>query len=139
MHVASVRLPSASALAVELDAAERAIRAKLDSFSLSCCLRSVFDRGLPVEILKSARREQLAGDRRLLALKQRELIEALDLQDRAHYSALVQAAAEAALRAEIEDRPLFGRRVSSWERAALEDIDRVFNSTGWRRPDKHSS
>ena len=137
MHVCSLRLPSASALAAELDAAERAIRATLNSFSPNCALRSAFDRGVPLEILKSVRREQLSGDRRLLALKRRELIESLEWTERSHYRALVRAAAEAALRAEIEECPLFGRRVSHWERAALEDITRVFNTPGWRRNDEN--
>lgn len=132
MHVAAVRLPSAGAFAIELDAAERAVREMLASFSRTCALRSVFDRGLLLDIFKSVRREQLPGDRRLLALKRREVIEALELRDRAHYRALVQAAAEAAIGAEIEERSLFGRRVSTCERVALEDIGQVFSSTGWQ-------
>ena len=132
MHVASVRLPSASAFAIERDAAERAVRATLASVSQGCTLRSIFERGLAVEIFKSSRRAHVSGDRRLLALKRREVIEALELQDRAHYRALVRAAAQAAVRAEIEERSLFRRRVSSCERVALEEIDEVFSSTGWQ-------
>jgi hypothetical protein len=135
MHVASVRLPSASALAIELDAAERAVRVSLASVSQNCTLRSIFERGLPLDIFKSSRRAQLSGDRRLLALRRRELIEALDLHDRAHYRALVRAAAQAAVRAEIEERSLFRRRVSSCERVALEDIDQAFSTTGWQLRD----
>lgn len=132
MHVCSVRLPSASALAVELHAAERAIRANLSSFAVSCVLRAAFDRGISLEVLRSIKREQLSGDRRLLALKRRELIESLAITERSHYRALVQAAAEAALGAEIEERPLLGRRVSNLERAALNDIASAFDTTGWR-------
>ena len=132
MHVSSVRLPSASALALELHAAERAIRKNLSSFAMSCVLRAAFDRGISLEVLRSIKREHLSGDRRLLALKRQELIESLALAERSHYRALVQAAAEAALSVEIEERPLLGRRVSTLERAALEDIASAFDTTGWR-------
>jgi hypothetical protein len=133
MHVASLRLPSAGALAVELDAAERAVRKNLESFACNCVLRSAFARGISIEILRAIKREQLSGDRRLLALKRKELLEVLEITERSHYRALVQAAAEAVLQAEIEEQPqLFGRRVSNWERIALEDIARAFETSGWR-------
>lgn len=133
MHVASLRRPSAGALALELDAAERAVRENLESFSCSCVLRSSFARGISLEILRTIKREQLSGDRRLLALKRKELIDVLKFTERAHYRALVQAAAAAVLQAEIEEQPqLFGRRVSNWERNALEDIAQAFETSGWR-------
>ena len=133
MHVASLRLPSAGALALELDAAERALRKNLESFSCNCVLRSTFARGISIEILRTIKREQLSGDRRLLALKRKELLEVLEITERSHYRALVQAAAEAVLQAEIEEHPkLFGRRVSNWERTALEDIAHAFDTSGWR-------
>ena len=83
----------------------------------------------------SADRERIARFESAIRFLTR--VESLEWTERSHYRALVRAAAEAALRAEIEECPLFGRRVSHWERAALEDITRVFNTPGWRRNDEN--
>lgn len=140
MHVASLRLPSAGALALELDAAERAVRKNLESFSCSCVLRATFARGISIELLRAIKRDQLTGDRRLLALRRKELLEALELSERSHYRALVQAAAEAVLLAEIDEHPkLFGRRVSKWERTALADIANAFDTSSWRSRESASA
>ena len=93
--------------------------------------RLVFSRGLPLHILKKVARDHVAGDRRLLALRHRELIAAMDVREREDYMALVLAAAEAALEAEIEEHSFLRRRISSWERTALEEIQHVFESDGW--------
>lgn len=129
MHVASVRTPGASALAIEFDAAQRVVARKVRS--APAVFRMIFGRGLPVDMLKKVAREHLSGDRRLLALRHRKLIGALNPREREHYMALVLAAAEAALEAEIEERTVLARRLSSWERTALEEIREVFKSDGW--------
>jgi hypothetical protein len=129
VHVASVRTPGASALAVEFDAAQRAIAQKAGS--TRGVFRTVFSRGLPLHMLKKVARDQLVGDRRLLALRHRELIQSMNAREREDYITLVLAAAEAALEAEVEERSFLRRRISSWERLALEEIQQVFKSDGW--------
>jgi hypothetical protein len=129
VHVASARTPGASALAIEFDAAQRVVAQRAGS--ARGIFRMVFSRGLPLHILKKVTRDHVAGDRRLLALRHRELIRAMNAREREDYIALVLAAAKAALEAEVEERSFLQRRISKWERMALEEIQEVFKSDGW--------
>jgi hypothetical protein len=129
VHVASARAPGASALAIEFDAAQRVVAQKAGS--TRGVFKVVFSRGLPLHMLKKVARDHVAGDRRLLALRHRELIQSMNAREREDYITLVLAAAEAALRAEVEERSFLRRRISSWERMALEEIQQVFKSDGW--------
>ena len=122
VHVAFVRTPGTAALASEFDAAQHAVKESVQSSSTPDLFRMAFAAGLSLQRLKLATQSSLIGDRRLLGLRHSELLNALDAQHRTLYRALVLAAAEAALRAEIEDQP-FPRRIHRWERIALREIE----------------
>ena len=135
VHVASVRQASTAALAIEFDAAQRVLTQRVQAPATPPVLKTVFGFGLSLPTLKAMRQDYLPGDRRLLALRQPDLIAAFDAEHRADYSALVLAVAEAVLLAQIEDRPL--RRIPRWERMAFEEIENVFKTGGWNGIQTH--
>ena len=125
LHVASVREAGAAPLAIEFCAALDEIRRTVSDAATPDALRESFRSGLPVALLKVIAQHHVSGDRRLHDLRPPG---ALDERDRATYEKLVMAAAEAALRAEI-DKSVYRRRyVARWERSALEDIRNAFRA-----------
>jgi|GEM_PF-2848859 hypothetical protein len=129
-HIASVRGAGAECLAAEFSAAVDAIRVGLESPSVPDSLKAMLGSGLSVAIFKSVLQSQLSGDRHVLGLRLADLNGAIDPGDREHYRTLVLAAAEAALRARIDDGPYRRRYVGRWELSALDDIRQVFDDPG---------
>lgn len=122
LHVAFVRTPGTAALASEFDAAQHAVKERVQSSTTPDLLRMAFAAGLSLQALKAAAQSSVIGDRRLLGLRRCELLNALDARHRTLYRSLVLAAAEAALMAELEDQPS-RRRIHRWERIALREIE----------------
>jgi hypothetical protein len=121
LRIVSVRDAGARPLAIEFSAALERVRTEVKDESMPDELRQCFGNGLPLQLLKLAAQDQVIGIRRLQGFE-RDEIKAIDARYRKQYLSLVIAAAEAALKAEIDDGPYRRRSASRWERAALEDI-----------------
>jgi hypothetical protein len=126
MHIASVRDAGAAPLAIEFSAALEQVRRTVSDASTPDDLRKSFESWLPVPLLKAIAQHYVAGDRRLLAVLEPEQLAGIDQRYRAQYESLVIAAAEAALKAQIDKSWYRRRYVARWERSALEDIKKAF-------------
>ena len=121
LHIASVRDAGARPLAIEFSAALNEVRRAVNDASMADELRQCFGKGLPLQLLKLFAQHHVAGVTRLPGLEP-DALRTIDERYRKQYLSLVIAAAEAALKAEIDEGPYRRRFASRWERSALADI-----------------
>jgi hypothetical protein len=124
LHIASVRDAGARPLAIEFSAALDEVRRAVNDAAMADELKQCFGNGLPLQLLKVFARHHVAGVARLPGLEP-DALRTIDSRYRNQYLSLVIAAAEAALKVEIDEGPYRRRGASRWERSALEDIRRA--------------
>jgi hypothetical protein len=124
MHIASVREAGAAPLAIEFSAVLEEVKRAISDASTPDEIRQSFECGLPLPLLKVLAESHVAGDRRLRGLEPDEL-GLLDRDCRARYGALVIAAAEAAMKVQIDKSAWRRRYTARWELSALDDIRKL--------------
>ena len=124
VHIAAVREPGCSALAIEFVAARKKAQEIAGAPSTPLAFRTIFSPGLsPVLFKKALEHQRHLPQKRLDRLGRPELIAAISPSDRDAYATLVREVAAAAANAPIDDDPYRRRWLSPWEQSALSDID----------------